>query len=415
MRHERLARPRRPARQPRAYLEAKRRIVAFQGPEDWTVVNADDPGAVELASTSRARLLRCTLRGPAGQDGAGVESGRLVVRVGGAAHDLGPLGALPPAPGAATGILAGASALLAGACPAAIAGALAAWQGLALRRERIGTVGGAAVIRDALAATPAKAAAGLALHDPGTVVLVAGGYDDLGAGAMHSAPGEQVLFARAAAVAARACTHAALFGPAGPRLAEALASAGLASVAVHPTLAAAAADARTHAAPGRTILFAPWFSTTPDERASFPERARPATALTEPHVQGQAPNGAPAARSSPRRGSRRRPTSARASPSCSAGHSADRAARSGPGPKRARRPHDPLRAVVLDDARRARELPRAARPATALTEPHVPGEAAIVRARPLPRPCKPLTEPHVQGQAPNVRAGRTGLAQSHGA
>ena len=38
-----------------AYLEAKRRIVAFQATEDWTVVNADDPGAMELAAGSPAR------------------------------------------------------------------------------------------------------------------------------------------------------------------------------------------------------------------------------------------------------------------------------------------------------------------------------------------------------------------------
>src|SRR5674476_180009 len=72
------------------------------------------------------------------------------------------------------------------------------------------------------------------------------------------------------AVAARTCVHAALFGPAGPRLASALADAGLTSVALHETLAEAAADARAHAAPGRTIMFAPWFPTTPAERAAVP-------------------------------------------------------------------------------------------------------------------------------------------------
>ena len=60
-----------------SYLEAKRRIVAFQGTDDWTIVNDDDAGAVEIAATSPARVLRCTLRGPASDPGAGLESGRL--------------------------------------------------------------------------------------------------------------------------------------------------------------------------------------------------------------------------------------------------------------------------------------------------------------------------------------------------
>jgi UDP-N-acetylmuramoylalanine--D-glutamate ligase len=253
-----------------AYVEAKRRIVAFQGPGDWAVVNADDAGALDLVAGAAARILPCSLTRPASDPGAGVESGRLTVRLDGVVCDLGPVASLPPAPGAENGLLAGAGALLAGASPAAIARALAGWTGLALRREQLGVLDGSPVIRDALAATPAKAAAGLALHAPGSVVLVAGGYDDLGGGPMHSTPDERALFERAAAVAARTCTHAALFGPAGPRLAAAFRDAGLASVALHETLADAAADARAHAAPGLTIMFAPWFPTTTEERASIP-------------------------------------------------------------------------------------------------------------------------------------------------
>ena len=89
---------------------------------------------------------------------------------------------------------------------------------------------------------------------------------------MHDAPQEQALFEQAAAVAARACAHAALFGPAAPRLAAALSAAGLESVSVHETLAEACNDARARAAPGRTILFAPWFATSPAERAAVPDR-----------------------------------------------------------------------------------------------------------------------------------------------
>ena len=254
-----------------AYLEAKRRIVAFQGAGDWVVVNAGDPGAVELAEASAGRVVRCSPAGPASDPGAGVEAGRLVARIDGAVSDLGPARALPPPPGGENGLLAGVAALLAGATPEAIAQALAGWRGLALRRERLGAIDGAPVIRDALAATPAKAAAGLALHPPGSVVLIAGGHDDLGGGTMHDAPGERELFAHAAEVAARACAHAALFGPAGPRLARALETAGLRSVTVHDALPEAVTDARSHARPGRTLLFAPWFPTTPAERASLPE------------------------------------------------------------------------------------------------------------------------------------------------
>ena len=254
-----------------AYVAAKRRIVAFQAAEDWTVVNADDPGASELGATSPARILRCTLRGPACDPGAGIESDRLIARIDGVASDFGPSHALPPRPGREAGLLAGACALLAGALPDAIARALSEWRGLALRREHLGDVDGCEVIRDALAATPAKAAAGLELHAPGSVVLIAGGDDDLGGGPLHADPRERELFERAAAVAARTCAHAALFGPAAQRLAAALTAAGLASVGVHDSLAEACTDARAHAAPGRTILFAPWFATSAAERASIPD------------------------------------------------------------------------------------------------------------------------------------------------
>jgi UDP-N-acetylmuramoylalanine--D-glutamate ligase len=253
-----------------AYLEAKRRIVAFQTPDDWVVVNAGDPGALELTRDSSARVLRVALGKPAVDPGGGAEGGRLIVRLDGRELDLGPVTSLPPAPGSENGLLAAAAALLAGATPEGIRRALAGWRGLALRREPLGVVDGSPVIRDALAGTPAKAAAGLALHEPGTVVLIAGGIDDLGGGALHGAPEERALFAHAARVAAERCVHAALFGPAGPRLAAVLEAAGLASVTISETLGEAAADARRQAGEGRTIVFAPWFATSPADRAALP-------------------------------------------------------------------------------------------------------------------------------------------------
>ena len=194
------------------------------------------------------------------------------MRLAGAAHDLGPVSSLPPSPGAENGLLAGASALLAGASPGAIARALAGWKGLALRRERARRVDGSDVIRDALAATPAKAAAGLALHPPGSVILIAGGYDDLGGGPMHSAPrGARALRARRAGGRARLRARRALRPRrrrASPRRSPA---AGLASVAVHATLAERRGRRpRSRRARPDDRVRARGSPTTPGERADFP-------------------------------------------------------------------------------------------------------------------------------------------------
>ena len=255
-----------------AYLAAKARIVAFQSPGDWTVVNADDPGAVALAAGSAGRVLRCTLGRARGRSGRGRRGGppdRPARRA--RRSTSGQPRRCRRRPGRETGLLAGASALLAGASPDGIARALAGWQGLALRREQLGVVDGSPVIRDALAATPAKAAAGLALHAPGSVVLIAGGHDDLGGGPMHSSPEEREQFERAAAVAARACSHAALFGPAGPRLAAALKAAGLAERrgARRRWPKPAPAPARTPRPGGRSCS-RPGSTTPASERASVP-------------------------------------------------------------------------------------------------------------------------------------------------
>ena len=74
-----------------AYLAAKRRIVEFQTADDWVVVNADDPGAVALASGSAARVLPRDARRAGGRSGRGrrvrAPDGRGSA---GARYDLGP-------------------------------------------------------------------------------------------------------------------------------------------------------------------------------------------------------------------------------------------------------------------------------------------------------------------------------------
>ena len=64
-----------------AYAEAKARIFRSQGPEDWAVLNADDPGAAALASRVKARLLWFSRRAPVTQ-GAFVRDGWVTLRLG---------------------------------------------------------------------------------------------------------------------------------------------------------------------------------------------------------------------------------------------------------------------------------------------------------------------------------------------
>ena len=64
-----------------AYAEAKARIFRAQGPEDWAVLNADDPGAAALAPRVRARLLWFSRRQPV-TEGAWVRDGWVTLRLG---------------------------------------------------------------------------------------------------------------------------------------------------------------------------------------------------------------------------------------------------------------------------------------------------------------------------------------------
>ena len=82
----------------------------------------------------------------------------------------------------------------------------------------MGTIGGVPVIDDGMAATPGKTAATLAAYTNGSVVLIAGGMLELGAGPVHAMPEERRLLETAVAEAARAARLVVLFGPAAERL-----------------------------------------------------------------------------------------------------------------------------------------------------------------------------------------------------
>ena len=98
-------------------------------------------------------------------------------------------------------------------------------------------------------------------------------------GSRHAPEERALLEHEASGGREQRCVHAALFGPAAPRLASALEAAGLAGVALHETLAEACNRRPRPRRPRRTILFAPCFPTTPRSRP-LPGPPRPPTDLT---------------------------------------------------------------------------------------------------------------------------------------
>jgi UDP-N-acetylmuramoylalanine--D-glutamate ligase len=215
-----------------AYRAAKETIVRGQRPGDTLVVNADDPAARAFADITPAALVEVSLERPV-ERGVFVREGTVVVRWDGAETDMWRLACLPYA-GARRGVvlLAIATTVAAGAPPAALRDGLGRLDLPAYRGSHVATIGrtAVAVVDDGMAATPSKTAASLAAHPDGSVVLIAGGIDDLGAGPVHAAPEEQELLERACNEIARSARLVVLFGPAADRLQPALAVRGVATL-----------------------------------------------------------------------------------------------------------------------------------------------------------------------------------------
>ena len=239
-----------------AYVAAKTRIVAFQGPSDFAVLNAEDPITVEMARRTAAQV-HWFGRHPR-RPGAWLEGDRLVAAVGG-----------PDAAGAGPAqellrrgeirlrgehnvdnvLAAATAALCCGAPVEAIREVARTFQGVPHRLEEVARVDGVLYVNDSIATTPARAIAGLqAFQEP--VVLIAGGYD------------KHLPFDEFARVAARRCRHIVLLGQTADAIAAALRQAeqeggGGASWERVASLEQAVEAARRAARPGDVVLLSP--------------------------------------------------------------------------------------------------------------------------------------------------------------
>jgi len=158
-----------------AYARAKARIFANQGPEDWTVVNAESPEALALASRSRAREVRYAV--DPGAPGASVfaDRGFIWQRTSEGEVPLVPLSAVLLSGRHLLSNVVAATAIstLAGAGGAAAARALDGFTGLEHVMEPVAAVGGVRFVNDSKATN--VDAAGRSIESFEAVVAIIGG------------------------------------------------------------------------------------------------------------------------------------------------------------------------------------------------------------------------------------------------
>jgi UDP-N-acetylmuramoylalanine--D-glutamate ligase len=244
-----------------AYGEAKARVFRNQGPEDWAVVNGDDPQVLALARAGRARLLPF---GGAARDRAGdaayFEAGEARLRRDGRVETLFPLASVR-VPGAhlATDLLAaGCAARLLGAPAAAVARAVAHFAGVELVLERVAEVRGVRFFNDSKATNVAAVRQSLLAFDGPLLLILGGRYKGGDFGELA-----EPVRSRAKAVLA--------IGEARERIAAALSAA--APVVDCQSLREAVERAFALGAPGDTVLLAPGCSSF-DMFRDYAERGR---------------------------------------------------------------------------------------------------------------------------------------------
>ena len=241
------------------YTAAKARVFANQTPEDWAVINADDPAALALARNGRARRLDFALDATV-TDGVTVQGGDIVRRTGARVMPLVPLSSvkLPGRHLLADVLAAVAVGSVAGVPPAAMRGAVEGFGGLEHALERVAEIGGVRFVNDSKATNIASAKRSLESFESGVVVILGGRFkggrfEDL----------RDAVRARATGVIA--------IGEAAPLVRQALAD--LVPVEDAGSMPEAVAQAAALARPGGVVLLAPACSSF-DMFADYADRGR---------------------------------------------------------------------------------------------------------------------------------------------
>ena len=224
------------------YIRAKANIVAFQGPDDTAVLNADDPIASGLPHAGRT--VEFSLR-RAVAEGAWLD--RDALRFSGARDPLMQAADIPlrGLHNVANVLAAAAISRTVGCEPSTMSDAIRAFQPVPHRLETVARVYDVDYVNDSIATSPERSAAALlAIDSP--VVLIVGGRD-------KHLPMEE--WARLIVDRARAVV---LVGEAAPLIRDAIAATGVdIPIASAVSFAETIPLARSFAQPGDTILLSP--------------------------------------------------------------------------------------------------------------------------------------------------------------
>jgi UDP-N-acetylmuramoylalanine--D-glutamate ligase len=249
------------------YVALKQKIVQFQTPDDYVVLNFDDPVTAVLTLLTRARASFFTLGAHLAGDGAYVRDGSVMLRRDATQTKLIALDEIPlrGTHNVANVLAATAIAGAAGVPVDAIALAIREFRPVPHRLEEVGEVDGVRYVNDSIASTPERALAGIRSFDE-PIVLLLGGKD-------KNLPLDEL-----AQEALQRCVGIVFFGAAGPLLEAAVeANASLISPDLRPqvarvaTLADAVREARRMADAGDVVLLSP-ACTSFDAYANFEQR-----------------------------------------------------------------------------------------------------------------------------------------------
>ena len=226
------------------YAETKARIFMNQTPADCAVLNADDEGAHALATRTRAQIVWFSRRRQLDR-GVFVRDGWITAKLNGHPEEICPLNDifLRGAHNVENVLAATACALWTGLAPEAIRRGINRFRGVPHRIEFLRDLKGVHYYNDSKGTNVASTVKALESFTE-RIVLIAGGV------------GKGQDFAPLADAARGRVLHAVVIGQDGPKIAAALAAAGV-PVGSAASLEAALHAARAMAAPGDVVLLSP--------------------------------------------------------------------------------------------------------------------------------------------------------------